>query len=86
MYMRFRRAWRAASALIRELRLRSLRTLVNCFLGVPEAVARCQSAGIKVMMVAGDHPVTAKVIGQKVGIGERGVTAQQVADQKYAET
>eukprot|EP01083_Nonionella_stella_P146000 458618_1 len=27
--------------------------------GVPQAVAKCQTAGIKVIMVTGDHPITA---------------------------
>merc|ERR1712218_14190 len=30
---------------------------------VPDAVSKCRSAGIKVIMVTGDHPITAKAIG-----------------------
>ncbi|XP_046640615.1 sodium/potassium-transporting ATPase subunit alpha-B-like [Daphnia pulicaria] len=35
---------------------------------VPDAVAKCRSAGIKVIMVTGDHPITAKAIARSVGI------------------
>ncbi|XP_046450817.1 sodium/potassium-transporting ATPase subunit alpha-B-like [Daphnia pulex] len=35
---------------------------------VPDAVAKCRSAGIKVIMVTGDHPITAKAIARAVGI------------------
>ena len=36
--------------------------------GVPEAVAECRRAGIRVMLVTGDHPSTAVAIAQQAGI------------------
>jgi P-type Ca2+ transporter type 2C len=35
---------------------------------VPKAVAQCQSAGIRVMMITGDYPVTALAIARQAGI------------------
>ncbi len=35
---------------------------------VPEAMARCHSAGIKVIMVTGDHPHTALAIARAIGL------------------
>ncbi|XP_067826827.1 potassium-transporting ATPase alpha chain 2-like [Heptranchias perlo] len=35
---------------------------------VPDAVLKCRSAGIKVIMISGDHPITAKAIAKSVGI------------------
>jgi calcium-translocating P-type ATPase len=40
---------------------------------VAGAVARCQSAGIRLMMVTGDHALTARRIAERVGIGRRGL-------------
>ena len=51
-----------------------------CFLGlvtmldpprseVHEAIARCHSAGIRIIVITGDHPLTAAAIARQVGIG-----------------
>lgn len=37
--------------------------------GVPEAIARCREAGIRVIMVTGDHPLTATTIAKEIGLG-----------------
>lgn len=38
--------------------------------GVPEAVAACHRAGIRLMMITGDYPLTAASIGRQAGIGQ----------------
>ena len=50
---------------------------------VPDAVAKCRSAGIKVIMVTGDHPITAKAIARSVGIISEGTeTVEDIAARK----
>merc|ERR1712180_67211 len=47
---------------------------------VPDAVSKCRSAGIKVIMVTGDHPITAKAIARCVGIiSEGNETVEDIA-------
>ncbi len=40
---------------------------------VPAAVAQCRSAGIRIIMITGDYPATARSIAQDAGIGDDGV-------------
>ena len=37
-----------------------------------EAIAKCHAAGIKVVMITGDHPVTAESISREVGLADIG--------------
>jgi len=47
---------------------------------VPAAVAECRAAGIRVVMITGDYPETARAIGQTVGItSDEVVTGKEVA-------
>ena len=48
---------------------------------VPDAISKCRSAGIRVIMVTGDHPVTAKAIARSVGIISEGTeTVEDIAE------
>ncbi len=44
---------------------------------VPAAIADCHSAGIKVVMVTGDHAVTARSIGRAVGLAHPGAAVAE---------
>jgi len=57
----FRLRWRGLLGLADPLRV-----------GVPDAVAEARGAGIRVIMLTGDHPETARAIALQAGLGERG--------------
>ena len=53
---------------------------------VEEAVEKVKSAGIKLVMITGDYPLTAKTIGEEAGIYQKGdaiLTGQEI--EKYSE-
>jgi P-type Ca2+ transporter type 2C len=46
---------------------------------VPEAMAQCRRAGIRVVMITGDHPRTARAIAKQAGIvGDRVLTGEDL--------
>ena len=56
---------------------------------VRQAVARCRRAGIRPLMITGDHPLTAKSIAQAVGIADgaapiTGVQLAEMSDEELA--
>ncbi|PTE08778.1 cation-translocating P-type ATPase [Mesorhizobium helmanticense] len=55
---------------------------------VPEAVSDCRSAGIRVMMITGDYPATAKMIARLAGLDAEsvvtGIEMQALSDDELA--
>lgn len=50
-----------------------------------EAIRICQNAGIRPIMITGDHPLTAKAIGRELGIGQdeviEGIQIEEMSDE-----
>ncbi len=54
-----------------DLRLVGIQALVDPPRpGVEEAIAACHAAGVRVMMLTGDHPRTARAIGAAIGLAD----------------
>ncbi|MEX2012336.1 MAG: calcium-translocating P-type ATPase, PMCA-type [Patescibacteria group bacterium] len=45
---------------------------------ISETLALCRESGIRVIMITGDNPQTAKAIAREIGLGERCLTGQQL--------
>ncbi|NBW00429.1 MAG: cation-translocating P-type ATPase [Betaproteobacteria bacterium] len=43
---------------------------------IPEAIARCKTAGIRVVMITGDHPATALAISQEAGVVDQDLVSE----------
>lgn len=45
---------------------------------VPEAIARCRQAGVRTIMITGDHPLTALAIARQIGLAPKESRAEPV--------
>ncbi len=52
---------------------------------VPEAMQRAKAAGIRVVMITGDHPATAKAVGETIGITTDRVVVGSEVEQMSSE-
>ncbi len=58
--------------------------------GMQEAIQQCHTAGVKVVMITGDHQKTAEAIAAKLGVLERGESItgkelERISDEEFAE-
>ena len=49
------------------------------------AIEKCKKAGIKVIMITGDHEITAKAVAKEIGLAGKVITGQQLDDIKNLE-
>ncbi|CAG0915389.1 unnamed protein product [Notodromas monacha] len=67
---------------LKDLRFTGLFALIDPpRAAVPHAVEMCREAGIKVIMITGDHPITAKAIAHQVGILSPEKTADEISEE-----
>ncbi|MCW7482805.1 HAD-IC family P-type ATPase [Leptospira kanakyensis] len=58
---------------------------------VPDAISKCHTAGIRILMITGDHPLTAESVARSIGIGGEtpvvitGVTIDKMSDSALKE-
>jgi len=54
---------------------------------VPDAVRQCKQAGIRIIMITGDFPATAKSIGAQIGLQQNGrvLTGKEIQDLSFEE-
>jgi Ca2+-transporting ATPase len=71
----------------RELRVVGLVGFVDPIRpGIAVSIAECRAAGVRVMMITGDHPTTARAVAEDVGIqGARVVTGDEIDSASEAE-
>lgn len=49
---------------------------------VKEAIAKCRKAGIKVIMITGDHEITAKAVAKDIGLEGNSITGAKLDEMK----
>ena len=53
--------------------------------GVREALKNCKGAGIRVLMITGDSALTAKAVGEEIGLTGRAITSEELKNMSDAE-
>jgi len=54
-------------------------------LGVKESIIQCKNAGIRVIMITGDHKITAQAIANNIGLGIKTITGKELEEMEDEE-